>query len=248
MIDVVLQPGQTNAIDDFGRQALRGAEMPWYDASGDHFRPQPPSTDSIFYKKLGQWLDWLVKWMPDLSDWLPPNPLGEVNGPPTSWIKTLIIALIIALLVIVVINLVLAIRQSDLSRTHQKRAGRASSEFEFDLESDLLDQKIPANEIWALAEKSARDQRWKKAVELAWIAILKQLIVLHELENLKSLTPRQWSILVNRLAPEMRFNKIVPLYERVIFGERTPDRASFNRWWATAETIYRYLTKAEQSA
>lgn len=248
MIDDVPLPGQSNTIDDFGRQALKGAEMPWYDASGDHFRPQPPPTDSIFWKKLVQWLEGLEKWLPDLSGWLPSNPFVGVDAPSTSWIKTLIIALIIALLVIIVINLLLAIRQAHLTDANQKRTGRASSEFDFNLESDLLDQKVPADEIWVLAEKSARDRKWRKAVELAWVAILKQLIVLHELENLKSLTPRQWSILANRLAPEMQFNKIVPLYERVIFGERTPDIVSFNRWWARAESIYRQLAQAEKSA
>lgn len=226
---VPIQPAFSDT-GELAKQALGDGEFPWYDASKGEFKfhPEPvedPNGD-WWLRQLQAFMDWLTGW--DLPGGL---------SMPTGWIEILIwtvmFCLLAALLVVLMIALIDAIGGSDRSAKNT-----ISNAADFTVGDEILESDLPYSVVWQKAQEYKSIGKNHEAVSLAWLAIIKRFLVHHDVQNQKSLTPRQWARIVDQTLPESHLHRLIGFYELVIFGNRMPPAFSLDRWWTSASHTY----------
>lgn len=228
-------------FSDSVRRSLSESNFPWYDSANDSFRITPleataeNQNQTGFFKGIGDFFQPIFEYINGLYDWIsfPYSQISTVSDYVRWLIWSIILLAILVMVVLIIIALV------DTSRTPgQSKPNSKTPDLIPDLEIDILGSDLPYLQIWQMAVQQKTQGLHQRAVALAWSAIIKKYLAAHDVSYQRSLTPRQWSKLIDRTHPELKFSRLLRLYERVTFADRKPSLSSLEIWWDTAVSIF----------
>lgn len=222
-------------VESQAREALASGAFPWYDSNNDRYSYRPPSPPSIL-ERLYSWID---SWFPEIS--VPSLGIGF------DWASYLIWGLVVGVLIFLLYQLFLVLRETIENRKSTVKNNKVNVTVDLaDLGKEFEIETATPEQIWAMACRLKQDDQTRRAISLAWLAIVRRFGARHELHDPNSLTPRQWGREARRIHPMLQLEKLVGFYEIVIFGNRRPGRSALDNWWAGAEKVFSKLEWGEK--